>query len=280
MHRFLLVISVWLLAIFSLSNMWGMDLSCFSRIDNDKEFCDSIERLMPKLTEWRKTELDMVRKQVPTSMYANACLLYTKKYQAGWVHNKVETELRCDSILIGSLLYFLRDKKARDEGVIKLIADFAERMNDNGYEDFSQVVCQYALGLCEENDIYDKVYGNLRSLENVLRFDEDPARYFRTQKRLLSIFKRQYEEAEGMDRHYLHQELIDHYVCTVRLALRGNFIEQADSVVQEAMDFIYDRKGAAKGHYSVIVPTNPHMIRSAKYRADIAFAQGKTHRQC
>lgn len=241
-------------------------------IENDTLFVREIESLMPQMVQWRLDELHQIRQEVTSLKYAGICEYYTRKYH-DWKYDESAVELSVDSIIMTGIDYLLKKRCFSDESVPYFLMRCATRLSETGYPEEARffAAAGVEIALAQGNGGY--IYEELRCLESDLDVDASREASLQTRLRMLRGFKSEYENSPGEDS---HDRYLRHLLKTSELALNLDNADVADSLLQESLDLVYDRKNpdVASGKVSVIVPTSPYRFQMSAIASEIALKKG------
>jgi len=260
------------------SNSFALDLKGIETHSTDR-FCDDLEQMLPKMVKWRYEELKELRKSIGPVEYAYACVLYARDYYDSFHSDNLKgysnIELRMDSILTAGMLYTLGNNLLGDHGSPYLIFEYASMLENRGQYELSALFADVGVLSALNSNNGGFIYGELRSLEAMLTLPDDPDSAIRTQLAMLSGFEQDYVREQN---EYTHSRLTKHYLRTCEMLLNAGKMEMADSLLQVALDFIYDRRNpdVIEGKVSIILPTSNHMIHTNAIQAEINFRKGNT----
>lgn len=182
-------------------------------------------------------------------------------------------ELRIDSILTAGMLYTLGNNLLGDSGSPYLMYEYASMLENRGQYELSALFANIGVLSALNNNIGGYIYGELRSLEAMLSLHEDPESAIRTQLAMLHGFEQDYEREQN---EYAHSRLTKHYLRSCEMLLNTGKTEMADSLLQVAIDFLYDRRNpdVIASKVSVILPTSVYMIHTNAIQAEINLRKG------
>lgn len=241
-------------------------------IENDSIFVREVESLMPQIVQWRLDELHQIRREATPLEYANICENYVRKYH-DWKCGESAIELSVDSIIMKGIDYLFKERCFSDKSAPYILMRCATRLSETGYPEEAGLFAAIGVkvALTQGNGGY--IYGELRCLESDLCANDRPESSLLTRLNMLRGFKSEYENSQGED---TYDRYLRHLLKTSELALNIDNIATADSILQEAFDFVYYRKDpdVASGKVSVIVPTSPFRFQMSAIESEIALKKG------
>lgn len=242
---------------------------------SDLEFKELVESLLPQMIEWRAEELQEFKTQLSSTDYACVALYYANNYSDKLYTRETQISLCCDSILHATMFFIANHKLWQDKATPLIIHQYAERLYENGYNFMSAFWVNIGVISCLINNYGGPIYGELRSLESVLEIDSLPQRSVETQLKILEGSKDAYAH-EPDD--YRHRQLVKHYLRATELALRAGYYSEADSIKEEALDFLWDRKNidVMNGKVSIIRETSPDMFQLKAIESELLLYTGDT----
>lgn len=244
---------------------------------SDKEFKDLIDSLLPPMIDWRLEELLKYKDSASAVNYASAAIMYATDYADLLFTKEPVISLHIDSLLQASMFYIAGHAEWGSQYVPLIITQYAERLNECGYNEMSSFWANIAALYCLKNNYGGPIYGNIRSLESVLEVDSLPKESLKTQLAMLKGFKALYDS--DPDQHS-HKLLTKHYIRAAELALVTGSYSQADSIKEEALDFLWKRKDleVMKGKGSILRGTSPDMFQLNAIESEINLNKGDTLR--
>lgn len=242
---------------------------------SDFGFKELIDSLLPPMIKWRADELQEYRTQLSSIEYACLALYYAENHSNRFQVEESQISLRCDSILHATMFFVAGHKLWREKTVSYIIHQYAERLYENGYNPLSAFWANIGVMLCLNNNEGGSIYGELRSLESALEVDSLPKRSIKTQLAMLKGFKRNYASEANEHNHSL---LVKHYTRAAELALMAGYFSIADSIKEEALDFLWDRKNPEiiNGEASVVRPTAQNMFQIKAIESELYLCSGDT----
>lgn len=237
---------------------------------SESEFKDTIESMLPKLPDWRKEELKLFKEESTGIGYASAALFYSINHT--FFINDYSKYLTVDSILNASMHYMAASRQWKDEYAPYLIYNYASRLHEKGYNEFSAVWASVGVLLLRKHNNGDRVYGQLRCLESELEIDSLPSRSMKTQLAMLKGFEND-SSALALNSDILYEQ----YFRAMNMAIRIGDFEKADSIYEVALDRMFDRKNpdVISGKISVLQETNPWMFRWKAIESEFLIHKGK-----
>lgn len=241
-------------------------------IPDDTLFVRKIESLMPSMVAWRLDELHQIRREVTPLEYVGICEYYARKYH-DWRCDESAIEMSADSIIWEGIDHLLKERNFNDRSTPYLLMRCATRLLETGYDFeagmFASVGVEVALA--QGNGGY--IYGELRCLESDIYAANDPEGSLQTKLNMLRGFKSQYERQPKDD---TYEQYLRNLIKSSELALRLDNVGVADSLLQESLDLVYDRKNpdVASRKVSVLLPMSPYRFQIAAIESEIALRKG------
>lgn len=255
-------------------------LNAESKIENaasisGSSFKELVEDLLPPIINWRADELREYKKISSPVHYAAAALYYATNHSDRLFANESGITFRVDSILHAAMFYIAGHNDWGNECVPIIIDQYAERLYESGYADMASFWANIGIIQCLDSNYGGPVYGNLRSLESILEVDSLPKESLRTQLAMLQGFKNYLKKDSSEETHAL---LTKHYIRAAELALRAGFYSKADSIKEEALDFLWNRKDPEilSGKVSLIRGTSPDMFMLKAIESELFLQRGDT----
>lgn len=244
---------------------------------SDSSFKELVESLLPPMIDWRADELRKIKEQLSPADYAAVALYYANNHSSRLFTKETRIVSSSDSILYASMFYIAEHKAWKGEYVPYVIHQYAERLYECGYNDMAAFWANIGVMQCLESNVGGPIYGELRSLESVLEVDSLPHESIRTQLAMLEGFKNHYENDRTYENHAL---LTKHYIRSAELALISGLYNKADSLKEEALDFLWGRKDPEilSGKASIVRVTSPDMFQLKAIESELYLQRGDTVR--
>ena len=244
---------------------------------SDSGFKELVESLLPPMIDWRADELRKIKEQLSPADYAAVALYYANNHSSRLFTKETRIVSSSDSILYASMFYIAEHKAWKGEYVPYVIHQYAERLYECGYNDMAAFWANIGVMQCLESNFGGPIYGELRSLESVLEVDSLPHESIRTQLAMLEGFKNHYENDRTYENHAL---LTKHYIRSAELALISGLYNKADSIKEEALDFLWCRKDPEilSGKVSIVRETSPDMFQLKAIESELYLQRGDTVR--
>ena len=242
---------------------------------NESDFKDLIESLLPPLYSWKEKELHSYKEESSPIEYAAASLMYAEDFVDRLKVKTTENSLHMDSILYASLFYISANNEFGNKYAPFFIKHYAERLYDNGYTPLAEIWVNVGAMLCEMKDIYGPVYVELRSLEAALQVDSLPDKSIDTQLKVVDYFRKMHEEEQSPE---TYSFIPKHYTRAAELAFRAGFYDKADSIKEDALDFLWDRKnpGIINGDISIIREPSSDTFLLKAIESELYLQKGDT----
>lgn len=239
---------------------------------DDSLFVRKIESMMPSMVEWRLDELHKIRREVSPLEYVGACEYYARKYY-NWRIDKSAIELSVDSIIMEGIDYLLNERCFSDKSAPYLLMRCATRLSETGYSDEAALFASAGVTIASAQGNGGYIYGELRCLESDLEADKSPETSWRTRLNMLRGFKSEYVNSPSEDTYDCY---LRNLLKTSELALQIDNVGMADSLLQESLDLVYDRKNpdVASGKVTVIVPPSAYRFQMSAIESEIALKKG------
>ena len=240
---------------------------------SDSGFKELVESLLPPMIDWRADELRKIKEQLSPADYAAVALYYANNHSSRLFTKETRIVSSSDSILYASMFYIAEHKAWKGEYVPYVIHQYAERLYECGYNDMAAFWANIGVMQCLESNFGGPIYGELRSLESVLEVDSLPHESIRTQLAMLEGFKNHYENDRTYENHAL---LTKHYIRSAELALISGLYNKADSIKEEALDFLWCRKDPEilSGKVSIVRETSPDMFQLKAIESELYLQRG------
>lgn len=240
-----------------------------------KEFKELIDSLLPPMINWRVEELRKYKEEAAPVNYASGAIMYATDYANRLFTKETDISQHIDSLLQASMFFIAGHDEWRSQYVPLIITQYAERLYEWGYNRMSSFWANLAALYCLENNYGGPVYGEIRSLESVLEVDSLPAESLKTQLAMLKGFKAMYDSNPD---EYSHKLLTKHYVRAAELALVTSSYSLADSIKEEALDFLWNRKDpdVISGKHTIIRATSPDMFQLNAIESELNVNKGDT----
>lgn len=247
----------------------AFDFSEIQYLGNDA-FCDSIEKMLPQIPGWVVDELHDLRKEADVPSYTYACFDCARKYYTTWIDPCWTVELKTDSIVRAGLRYTCLHNEWQSVLVPNLLYEQANSYYLRGRLAAARQLANIGVLLTLHQSADGALYGKLRALESMLDADSLPDTSRLTMLAILKAFEHEYEASPD---ERTHHDLSEHYMRTCELLVQQGELQQADSVYERAMDFLYSRNDpdVISGKTSVILPTSNLMIHTTAVAAELAM---------